>query len=118
MKEGKEQIKKEKPNENLLVIFKEKEMEAMEENRTYPRAWEHIDPNKLIDGCQKIFDLYKKGDSDSLTDALNKIDVINKKIEKMKDIEEKKSTQKFIEWIDDKVKGARSTALTKEELAK
>jgi hypothetical protein len=120
MREGKKlEIKPETLKvENSLLVFKEREMRAMQEDKTYPRAWEHIDPNKLSKKCQEVFDLYKKGDYDSLTFALSIISTIKEEIKVMKDKDTKNSTQKFIEWIDDKVQGAQNAILTRDELAK
>lgn len=110
-------IKKEE-EKNPLIVFKEKEMKAIEEDKLHPRVWEHINPDKLIEQCQEVFDLYKKGDSDSLNSASNKIEAIKIEIEKMKDKKIKDSNQRFIQWIDDEVKKALDTAFTKEELEK
>lgn len=110
-------IKKEE-EKNSLIAFKEKEMKAIEEDKLHPRAWEHIDSDKLINECQEVFDLYKKGDSDSLNSALNKIEAIKMEMEKMKDKKTKDSNERFIKWIDDRVKEALDTAFTKEELEK
>ncbi|HUT96269.1 MAG TPA: hypothetical protein VMW82_01750 [Candidatus Paceibacterota bacterium] len=109
-------IKKEE--ENPLTAFKKKEMKAMEEDNLYPRAWEHINPDKLIKECQEVFNLYKNGDSDSLNSAMNKIEAIKIETGKMKDKKTKDSNERFIQWIDDEVKKALNTALTQEELMK
>ncbi|MBU4285184.1 hypothetical protein KKF60_01330 [Patescibacteria group bacterium] len=105
-------------NDNSLTAFKEKEMKAMEEDKLHPRAWEHINPDKLIKECQEVFYLYKNGDSDSLNSAMNKIEAIKIEMEKMKDKKTKDSNERFIQWIDDEVKKALNTALTQEELEK
>lgn len=109
-------IKKE--TENPLLVFKEKEMKAIEEDKLHPRVWEHIDPDKLIGECREIFELYLKGDTDSLNSALNKIEAVKIETEKMKDKKAKDSNERFILWIDDKVRQAQSIAFTKDELAK
>jgi hypothetical protein len=123
MKEGIEKniTKKENKKTTLerLKEIKEKEEEAIEEDKLlHARSWEHINPKLLIDQCRELFDLFSRGDYESLSTAKDKLPLIQKEINKIKDKDQKNSNQEFLYWIDDKIARALQIEIDKREISK
>lgn len=107
--------KKEKPVIEELKELKEKEIERMEEDKTYGSPWKNIKPEHLVPEVQEIYDLFRKNQLDVVQE---KFQVANTEAEEIKNRERRFSNIEFLHWIDDKINQALSKKTLEEERQK